>query len=493
MIFIFLLLGSLFGFYIYTKFVGCLIVALIIFVGSLVVAIVNKKASNFLIPIICFVIGFCCYSVAIDNFNKGQDKILPTTVSARIYNVGLTDGKTLSLCVDSLKFDGRKVDGRARLYIVDYQNRFDDFSIGTTIDFEPYSVDLVNLLVGDIPSAYYYKNDFKYQIYTGYSLVNITGNDKTFAEKLQLKIKENLSNGLSNENVEIAYAAMFGDKSLMPSEQYSNYQLSGVAHILAVSGLHVSIIVGVLYAFFKLIHVKGWWRFAILTAFLLFYMYLCSYSVSVVRASIMSIIMLLAPLIGRRYDTLSALSVAGIVIFCTNPLCVYDVGFLMSFSCVLGIAFMFKPIASAISKTHLPKWLGDSVAISTATMVSVLIVMAYFFGRINIVSVFANILILPMFSLAFSIVFVLGFLSLIAPFITYMLLPLNFLFNIINSMTFVIANLKYVNYNTANLNYYVCLIYFFLLMILGRICTAKRGEKVVTSLTIVALLMACLV
>ncbi len=493
LIFAFLLLGSLFGFYIIKQFVICLIVALIILNSALIIAIINKKPASFLIPIICFLVGFSCYNLAIDNFAKSQQTSQPNIVSARIYNLATSNNNQLVVCLDSLKFDGKSVKGRAKLAVMDYQNRFDDFSIGTEIEFSPYSVATTELLGGDIPFAYYYTNDIKYYMTSGYTLINITGHDTTFAEKIQAKVKENLAKGLSNENVELAYAALFGDKSLLPEEQYAAYQLSGAAHILAVSGLHVSIIVGVLYAFCKLLRIKGWWRFGLLTLFLLFYNYLCSYSVSVVRASIMSVIMLLAPLISRRYDTLSAISIAGIIIYFFNPLCIFDVSFLMSFSCVLGIAFIFKPLAKVFKRIHLPNWLGDSLAISIATVVSLLLIMAYFFTRVSLISLLTNILILPLFTLAFTIVFILAFLSLLIPVLTYLLVPLNFLFNAMNAIIFVMSNLKIANITSSMVSYPACLVYFFLLLLLGRICTAENHKKAAATLTTFAILVACLI
>lgn len=491
--FIFLLLGSLFAFYITKNFISCLIVTVIILIGALTIAIFNKRIAAFLIPIICFGVGVGCFNIAVNRFEATQIETEPSMVKARIYNTNVSEGPSLVVSVDSLKFNNKSVSGRAKVTILDYQNRFEDFTIGTIIEFSPYYTKLTSLFDGEIPSSYNYKNDFKYEISTGYSRIQIIGKDTTFAEKLQAKVKQNLSKGLSNENVEIAYAAMFGDKSLMPEEQYSNYQLSGAAHILAVSGLHVSIIVGVLYAFCKLIHIKGWKRFFLLSAFLLFYMYLCNYSVSVVRASIMSIILMLAPLVGRRYDTLSALSFAGIIIYIANPFCIFDISFLMSFSCVLGITFMFRPILRALTAIHTPKWLGESMAVSVSTVVSLLLIMAYFFKRVNLIAILTNILILPIFTVAFEVVFAIAFLSIIFPFLGYLLLPLNYLFNIINSITFVIANLKFANISSASLNYHSCLVYFFLLMILGRICTAKQSKKVAASLGTVALLVACLI
>lgn len=106
--------------------------------------------------------------------------------------------------------------------------------------------------------------------------------DKTFAEMIKTEIYNNLGDGLSNENVELAYSTLFSDKAMLGETHYNSFRLSGVAHLLAVSGLHVGIIVSILS--FSLKKVKGWKKVLIIGLVLLFYMHICNYSVSVVRA-----------------------------------------------------------------------------------------------------------------------------------------------------------------------------------------------------------------
>ena len=269
--------------------------------------------------------------------------------------------------------------------------------------------------------------------------------------------------------------------------------MSGIAHILAVSGLHISIIVAILYRLLKLCKVKGWARFGILAVILLFYAYICNFSVSVVRASIMSLLLMLAPLVKKQYDPLNALSLAGIVIFMINPLCVFDISFLMSFSCVLGILFICKPISKFLTSLRLPKFIADIVAVCSSTCISLIFIQAYFFGRINLVSIFANLLLIPIFTFAFEIIFCFAFLSLIIPYLTYLLMPINYIFNFISLAAIFISNLPYSNFSTKQFNYLLIVLYFFLIMILGRICTANKKEKVAITLPITGLMLAFIV
>ena len=200
----------------------------------------------------------------------------------------------------------------------------------------------------------------------------------------------------------------------MSDKQYSIYKLSGVAHLLAVSGLHVGIISKLLRKLLKFNKKKRWWKFFVVAAVLLFYMYICDYSVSIMRASIMSMIMLISLILGKEYDSFNSISVAGIIIFIINPLAVFDAAFLLSFSCIIAITMLHMPINNFLLKIRIPEKLSNAMAMSLSTTVGIIIIMAYYFKTLNIISLVANIILIPIFSCAFLFVFIVAFLSLLA-------------------------------------------------------------------------------
>ncbi len=489
-VFMFLLLGTLFAFFVGIHIVWSIIILVIMAIVSLIIAIIKKRVTYFILPMLCLIIGFSAYKISVTNFNK-RIEVAPQIVSARIYQTSTPIDGRMVVYADSVKFDGKKAKTNLVIYIYDNSSIFKDIEIGSVIECEPFGFYKTDILNKDIPNSYYFNKNIKYSVLT--SKVKYIKTDKTFAEIIKTKIKDNLSNGLTNENTEIAYSTLFGDKTELNSNIKEAFQLSGIAHILAVSGLHISIIVAILYRLLKLCKVKGWARFGILAVILLFYAYICNFSVSVVRASIMSLLLMLAPLVKKQYDPLNALSLAGIVIFMINPLCVFDISFLMSFSCVLGILFICKPISKFLTSLRLPKFIADIVAVCSSTCISLIFIQAYFFGRINLVSIFANLLLIPIFTFAFEIIFCFAFLSLIIPYLTYLLMPINYIFNFISLAAIFISNLPYSNFSTKQFNYLLIVLYFFLLMILGRICTANKKEKVAITLPITGLMLAFIV
>ena len=140
----------------------------------------------------------------------------------------------------------------------------------------------------------------------------------------------------------------------------------------------------------------------------------------------------------------------------------------------------------------MPNWLLDSLSISSATMTSLIFIMAHFFNTLNIISLLANIILIPIFTFAFTIVFVVSILSLIIPYVSIVLYPINYIFDFINIVATILGNLSISNFQTISFNYVAILVYLLLLVFISRICVADRKTKVILSLPTVALLVVCL-
>ena len=491
-VFVFLLLGSLFAFYI-SRVVAITIVVSLIFLGLILfTAITRKKVLYAILPIIAFCFGLGFYAISVHNFNITTNTT-PNVIEARIYNMDKADNGSVAVSADNVKFDNKDANTNLSIYIYDDSGLFENIEIGSIIKFIPTKIYKSDLFYNEIPNSTRFSENLKYTAIVEMENLTYIKSDKTFAETIKDYIKKNLSKGLTNENVEIAYSALFGEKEMLPEGHYEAFKLSGVAHLLAVSGLHVGIIVAILYKLLDLLKIKKWWKVFVVTLALIFYAYVCNFSYSIIRAGIMSLLMLIAPLVYREYDSLSALSFAGIIIFLINPLCVFDVSFLMSFACSIGIIMLYSPIKSALEHTKLPDWLVNGLALSLSVEVSLLFIMAFFFKRLNLISILSNIIIIPLFTIAFAVIFVCAILSLILPFITYALTIINPLLNLISVIAIMFANTPISNFSTININYISIMLYFVVLFLLGRICTAKKEYKFALCLPLVAILIMIMV
>ena len=175
---------------------------------------------------------------------------------------------------------------------------------------------------------------------------NINGNKfsiKAFFAKLNYTCSYSLNYLLSGEEGRLASALLLGNKGAISSETVRDFSRAGVSHILALSGMHMSILMGGIVALLKRLRVKRTPRGIFLIVTSIFYLALTGFSVSATRSVIMLLCVYLSTLLCYKPDTLTSLSVAGAVIILFSPGAVIDVGFWMSYAATFGI-LVFMPI-----------------------------------------------------------------------------------------------------------------------------------------------------
>lgn len=188
---------------------------------------------------------------------------------------------------------------------------------------------------------------------------------------------------------------LLGEKSQIDEGTKELYKLSGISHLLAISGLHISLIGYFIYKrlrkFLSLIP-AGIISFVIIGA----YAEMVGGSVSAKRAVIMFGLNLMAQVIGRSYDTISSLGMAFLIVIISNPLIIYNSGMLLSFGAIIGITIISNPICSLLKVSNkIMKSFLASVSIDMVTKP----VIAYFYYEVSTYSSLINIIIIPFMSI----------------------------------------------------------------------------------------------
>lgn len=184
---------------------------------------------------------------------------------------------------------------------------------------------------------------------------------------------------------------LLGDKSDIESDTRSLYKMAGISHLLAISGLHISLIGYFVYRTLR--KIMGLYPSGIFTfTIILCYGNMIGENISAKRAIIMFGVSLLAKLIGRTYDILSALTLAFIIIIYTNPLAIFNSGMLLSFGAILGIILLHTPLMRFIKINN--KLISSFLA---SEMINTIIrpMSAYFYYEISMYSSVINIIIIP--------------------------------------------------------------------------------------------------
>ena len=164
--------------------------------------------------------------------------------------------------------------------------------------------------------------------------------------KVRCILEQALDKALNAEDSAIMKAMLLGDKAFMDEEIKELYKNSGIMHILAVSGLHISIIGMGLYKLLRKMKVQKHLTVFLPIAFMFCYGAMCGMNTSAFRAILMFALHLIAPLLGRTYDILTSLSLAAMLLLIDQPLYLYNSGFLFSFGAIIGIV-VIKPALEA--------------------------------------------------------------------------------------------------------------------------------------------------
>ncbi|HZX46072.1 MAG TPA: ComEC/Rec2 family competence protein [Clostridia bacterium] len=192
---------------------------------------------------------------------------------------------------------------------------------------------------------------------------------------------------------EIMKGLLLGGREV-DEETRQRFSAVGISHLLAVSGLHVGIICGVLVWLLKKLGLTGRERFIIICALLAFFSFMVGLTPSVVRASVMMGVLMLAAAVNRKQDMLTSLSVAAFFMTVLKPYVIFSVSFQLSFLACLGIA-LFYPMFNRVFG-FAGKHLSAALSITLASQVLVVPLLLRYFGSFAPVSVLVNILAVPL-------------------------------------------------------------------------------------------------
>lgn len=218
--------------------------------------------------------------------------------------------------------------------------------------------------------------------------------------QIRESVKKILSFGFDGDTLALATGILLGDKAQISGEMTEGFEICGTSHIVAVSGLHISVICLCLYRVLKLFDCSRGVRTVISLIVLFAYSGVVGFPKSVLRAGIMLGVLLVSKLLSAKADTLNSLGLAAFII-CLNPFAVSDASALLTVTAVLGI-LVVKPEIDKLyqPKTKVGEFLQSSVNISLGVLLTTLPVMWLIFGKISIVSVVANIVVVPVMQIA---------------------------------------------------------------------------------------------
>ena len=220
--------------------------------------------------------------------------------------------------------------------------------------------------------------------------------------------KEILQEAFPEDIYPFIKAVLLGDTSDLSYEVDTDLKISGIRHVVAVSGLHVSI----LYGFVEVLTGKKRFLTALIgLPVLLLFAAVAGFTPSVTRACVMAGLMILSKLLDKEYDGPTALGAACLLMLVLDPVSVGSVSLQLSAGCVAGILMFQGKIQAWIDKrirnvekkerTRLKSWFSASAAVTLGAMSLTTPLSAYYFGTVSIIGVLTNLLTLWVLNVVF--------------------------------------------------------------------------------------------
>lgn len=325
--------------------------------------------------------------------------------------------KTRRVCaIDHLVIDGVPTKGRLRLYIRGEGEALESMHIAQHIECtgnihepdgasNPYEFDFAD-----------YMRTLRLNGYASVRVENTRVTDRPVRPSdvpalLRGRIAERIDR-LFPENSGIIKAFLIGDRTDLADDLRGDYNRSGVAHLLAISGMHISILAGFFMMLLRRLFKRGA-AFGITLALLTVYGFLIGFSASLMRAIIMFGLYNAAPLLGRQSDPPTEISAALMFNLLLRPTDLLNVSFILSYSASAGIVFLSDPLWELLHlnrlrslkpengirgwlRTRLPRSAAQSLILTLSAQIASLPAVIRFFGAQPVWGIVTNLFAVPL-------------------------------------------------------------------------------------------------
>ncbi len=358
--------------------------------------------------------------------------------------------------ITSIKFDGNRlvldVKGEERLIANYYVKSKEEKN--TILDVIHHGDKIMLKGTLKVPFNNTIPNNFNYKKYLynkkiyytlsvdSYEIIN---NNKNILYKIKDKLYKKIIN-LDNSDYYLAF--ILGDKTLLSSEIYNSFQSNGISHLLALSGMHINILLLIINMFLK--KFKENKRIIITSIILIIFLILTGLTASLQRATIFYILKNINNKFNLRYSNIKLLFIVAFIILFINPFLIYDLGFIYSFIVCFGIFYY----SDFIKGNYVVKLFKLSLVTFLFSMPITIMVN----HEVNLSSIFINMLFVPWISL---IVYPLSLMSFIIPILN----PLfGFTINITNNMNMLFSKISLI-INIPKLPIILIILFYLVLLV----------------------------
>ena len=286
---------------------------------------------------------------------------------------------------------------------------------------------------------------------------------KYYPYMLSKSINKTLYNNMNYEDAALSSAFLLGDDVGLTDRFYNNSKVTGVTHMLVVSGTHLSIITVALLALLKKIRFPHRLGYILMLAVVYLIMAVCGFSSSILRAGLTYIIYFVGNIFFRKSDGLNSLGASAILLLFDSPFLFYNIGYLLSYSATFGVLFLTGKVYNVLTKIYIKGVVGkvyngiafllaQTLSASFATMPICMLSFGYF----SVISPIANlclnaavngILVLSIFAVMLAPIPIINIFSFGFFFcVTYLSKFTYFVVNLLGNLDFALVSVEGIHY-----------------------------------------------
>lgn len=364
--------------------------------------------------------------------------------------------------------------------IITYLNKEETVSIGNTVLLSgKLSFFEAATNPGQFDAAKYYGNkDVLFSVKNAF-LVQKTNDQailRQWLKKFGIKQQAKLEEYLSASNATIMKAMLFGNKEELDEEIKELYQDNGIAHVLAISGLHISLLGMAVYRLLQRLPVPVWIPLVLSELFLIVYGLMVGFSSSAFRAIGMFAFFLLSKIIKRSYDMITALAFTAFLQLLIHPGYLFDCSFQLSYAAILGIGILL-PALEKINKSIPYEILAKGISFLLPSLSVTLVtapILIWHYHEISFFSILLNVIVIPFMSaLLLCAIAMLFFANLFVPLAKLFAVPVTLILGLYEYSCRFLELLPVGQMNVASPPVVVLLLYFILLFLMTRVVKKK--------------------
>ncbi len=399
-------------------------------------------------------------------------------ITGKIISEPEESGSKTSFILKTTKINDTDTKGNI---LVNYYAEENNFSYGDIVEitgkfFRPDTP--------SVPGTFDYKKYlFRKRIYALLSVyqkndIRIIGKNPFFIWQVALNLRQQIldayKKNLLPQQAAVLSGITIGERSGLTTYIQKIFIDAGVMHVLVVSGSNVAFVAVIFFWIFRsILRLKKKISLCLLIPIILLYAMITGANPPVLRATIMTLIVIFALLLSRNADIYQGIFLAALIILIYNPLTLFEAGFQMSFVATLGIIYFF-PIFQSVMKIHkLPKffnWFLSVFLASFSAQIAIVPLMAYYFNKVSIIALVSNLVILPMIGISLGAGFALYFASLIGTQLLFIVSKLTG--GVVSLITYLVDMFANVPYSTIRIptpSIYFILLFYIIIVGLPKI------------------------